>query len=160
MRDEGDDELAIVVTEGPVDPDDGERGERVASERRWVEARRETVGFRRASSLSFSRAVARGDARADAARAGEASIFVVLLLVAIEGEYLRFVLPPKKREDGCGGEKRVQPSCAGHAARRTYRWCRPLTRGTATTFPTSLGSTSRVTGASPSRLMCGRSVLS
>jgi hypothetical protein len=32
---------------------------------------------------------------------------------------------------------------AGHAARRTYRWCRPPTLGSATTFPSSLGSTAR-----------------
>lgn len=48
---------------------------------------------------------------------------------------------------------------AGHAARRIYRWCRPPTLGSATTFPSSLGSTARAIGASPSRLMCGRSSL-
>jgi hypothetical protein len=48
---------------------------------------------------------------------------------------------------------------AGHAARRTYRWCRPPTLGSATTLASSRGSISRVTGASPSRLMCGRSSL-
>ena len=47
----------------------------------------------------------------------------------------------------------------GHAARRTYRWCMPLTLGSATTFPSSLGSTARVTGASPSSPMCERSSL-
>ena len=52
-----------------------------------------------------------------------------------------------------------KPPWVGHAALRRYRWCRPLTRGRATTFPSSLGSTSRLTGASPSRLMCGRSLL-
>jgi hypothetical protein len=59
----------------------------------------------------------------------------------------------------CGGEKRVEPPCVGQAALRRYRWCRPQTRGTATTVPSSLGSTSRLTGASASRLMCGRSLL-
>ncbi len=58
----------------------------------------------------------------------------------------------------CGGEKDIGER-AGHAARRTYRWCRPPALGSATTFPSSLGSTARVTGASPSSPMCGRSSL-
>jgi hypothetical protein len=60
----------------------------------------------------------------------------------------------------CAGEKDIEAAArAGHAARRTCRWCRPLTLGSATTFPCSFGSTARVTGASLSSPMCGPSSL-
>ena len=47
-----------------------------------------------------------------------------------------------------GSERAVPCPARGHAARRSYRWCRPPIWGTAITRPISGDCTSRLAGAS------------